>query len=331
MSKARHSRGVGLLLFDLDDTIVQSGTYVSPRVIAALNAAHDAGFVLAIASGRPRCMLDATILRTGVMDYCVCANGATVHRLDDGSLVAARPMSREEALDCHATGSRFEASWNAFVEEDAYFELKGMSYLFTGRTGALARGRRNERGARKRPLVVRVLSFAQRGLRYVWRMVSNRSQHQVRSVRRILEGASDGVHKMGCVFPNAVSCEDCERALRSDGRFEVARMGAVELEITARGTTKGTGAKLLLDHLGIDAKDSVAFGDGGNDLPLADAVGRFVAMGNAEESVKQAADEVCASVSEDGVAQWIECMLEQRHMVGDDASRRADNETKVGA
>ena len=88
-------------------------------------------------------------------------------------------------------------------------------------------------------------------------------------------------------------------------------MGQTELEITARGTTKGTGARLLLDLLGVDAERSVAFGDGGNDLPLADAVGRFVAMGNAEESVRQAAAEVCAPVNEDGVAQWIECMLER--------------------
>ena len=308
---ARHHGGVGLLLFDLDDTIVQSGSYVSPRVIAALHAAHDAGFVLAIASGRPKCMLDATIVHSGVMDYCVCANGATVHRLDDDALVAARPMSREDALWCHATGSGFGASWNAFVGESAYFELKGMSYLITGRTGALARSRRSDVGTRKKPLGIRACSFVRRGLRYVWRMASNRSQHQVRSVRHVLEGAACGVHKMGCVFPDVSSCDDCERVLRSDGRYEVARMGQTELEVTARGTTKGTGARLLLEHLDMDAARSVAFGDGGNDLPLADAVGRFVAVGNAEESVKQAAAEVCASVSEDGVAQWIECMLER--------------------
>ena len=299
------------MLFDLDDTIVQSGSYVSPRVVAAIRAAHDAGFVLAIASGRPRCMLDATILRTDIMDYCVCANGATVHRLDDGALVAARPMSREEALRCYAIASEFGASWNAFVGEGAYFELKGMSYLITGRTGALARAQRNDVGARRRPFIVRACVFVRRGFRYVWRMVSNRSQHQVRSVRRILERATDGVHKMGCVFPDASSCDEGERALRSEGRYEVARMGATELEITARGTTKGTGAQLLLEHLGMEAANSVAFGDGGNDLPMASVVGRFVAVGNAEESVKRAADEVCPPVSEDGVAQWIECMLER--------------------
>lgn len=308
---ARYLGGTGLLLFDLDDTIVQSGSYVSPRVLDTLRAAHDAGFVLAIASGRPRCMLDATILGSDVMDYCVCANGATVHRLADGALVAARPMSREDALLCHTIGCRYGAAWNAFVGEGAYFELRGMSYMITGRTGALARARRNDVGARRRPLIVRMCTFVRRGLRYAWRMASNRRQHQVRSIRHVLERASSGVHKMGCVFPNPSSCDDALRVLQSDGRFEIARMGMTELEITAKGTTKGAGAKLLLKHLGMEAKDSVAFGDGGNDLPMAHVVGRFVAVGNAEDSVKRAADEVCASVSEDGVAQWIECMLER--------------------
>ena len=277
-------------------------------------------------------MLDPTILRSDLMDYCVCANGATVHRLADGDLVAVRPMSREDALCCHAIGCSYGASWNAFVGESAYFELRGMSYMITGRTGALARARRNDAGERRRPPIVRICTFVRRGLGYVWRMASNRSQHQVRSVRHILERATSGVHKMGCVFPNSSSCNDALLALRSDGRFEIARMGATELEVTARGTTKGTGAKLLLEHLGMEAQKSVAFGDGGNDLPMADVVGRFVAVGNAEDAVKQAADEVCASVSEDGVAQWIECMLERGGIRSSAKPPHViDHGTKVGA
>ena len=44
-------------------------------------------------------------------------------------------------------------------------------------------------------------------------------------------------------------------------------------------------------------------------MPLAAAVGRFVAMGNADEEVKAQADDVCPSVADDGVAVWIESNL----------------------
>ena len=86
-------------------------------------------------------------------------------------------------------------------------------------------------------------------------------------------------------------------------------MGATELEITARGVNKGTGVAELMAYMGVSANAAVAFGDGGNDLPLAQAVGRFVAMGNADEELKAVADEVCPSVDKDGVAVWIESNL----------------------
>ena len=43
-----------------------------------------------------------------------------------------------------------------------------------------------------------------------------------------------------------------------------------------------------------------------NDAPLIGHVGRFVAVGNASEELKEICDEVCASLSEDGVARWLE-------------------------
>ena len=45
----------------------------------------------------------------------------------------------------------------------------------------------------------------------------------------------------------------------------------------------------------------MAFGDGGNDIPMLRHVGIGVAMGNAENDVKQVADYVTASVDEDGI------------------------------
>jgi hydroxymethylpyrimidine pyrophosphatase-like HAD family hydrolase len=45
----------------------------------------------------------------------------------------------------------------------------------------------------------------------------------------------------------------------------------------------------------------MAFGDGGNDIPLIEYAGTGVAMGNATDDVKAAADYVTGTVGEDGV------------------------------
>ena len=73
------------------------------------------------------------------------------------------------------------------------------------------------------------------------------------------------------------------------------------LDIIAQGGGKVTGIKRWLDRLGIAPEETIAFGDGDNDLEMLRFVGTGVAMGNAEEAVKAAADYVTADIDEDGV------------------------------
>lgn len=80
-------------------------------------------------------------------------------------------------------------------------------------------------------------------------------------------------------------------------------------DITARGADKGTALKTVAAHLGISAEETMAFGDGGNDKSILQAAGTGIAMGNAPDDVKAAADYVTASVDDDGVAKAIRKFL----------------------
>lgn len=64
---------------------------------------------------------------------------------------------------------------------------------------------------------------------------------------------------------------------------------------------KHRGVELFLDYFGIPKEESIAFGDGGNDIDLLLAAGEGIAMGNAEDEVKKKADDVTTSVDEDGI------------------------------
>ena len=72
-------------------------------------------------------------------------------------------------------------------------------------------------------------------------------------------------------------------------------------DITARGADKGTALKVMAARIGVDVSETMAFGDGGNDKPIIGAAGIGVAMGNATDDVKAAADYVTSSVDDDGV------------------------------
>ena len=77
------------------------------------------------------------------------------------------------------------------------------------------------------------------------------------------------------------------------------------MEIYSADVSKATGIERALEHLGIPAADSCAFGDGLNDLEMMDAVGTSLVMGNAGNELKAKADFVLPSVDEDGVAEGI--------------------------
>ena len=76
--------------------------------------------------------------------------------------------------------------------------------------------------------------------------------------------------------------------------------GGVDI-IPAEGG-KALGIQAVLDHYGIDKSETMAFGDGDNDLDMFDAVGFSVAMGNAVPQLIAAADYVTADVDDDGIA-----------------------------
>ena len=72
-------------------------------------------------------------------------------------------------------------------------------------------------------------------------------------------------------------------------------------DIVPGGLSKSYGASKILERIGIGPEECIAFGDGGNDIPLLRYAGIGVAMGNAPESVRSAADYVTDSVENDGV------------------------------
>ena len=67
--------------------------------------------------------------------------------------------------------------------------------------------------------------------------------------------------------------------------------------------------KMLARHINCDLKDIIAFGDALNDICMLKAAGTGVAMGNAEDSVKAAADIIAPPNTEDGVAKIINDLL----------------------
>ena len=78
------------------------------------------------------------------------------------------------------------------------------------------------------------------------------------------------------------------------------------IEVNIRAANKGNALRILCNHLGIDLSQTMAFGDGGNDITMLRCAGTGVAMANACREAKEAADDVTADNEKDGVAVYLE-------------------------
>jgi Cof subfamily protein (haloacid dehalogenase superfamily) len=84
------------------------------------------------------------------------------------------------------------------------------------------------------------------------------------------------------------------------------------LEFAAKGVTKGAGLDFLAEHLGFTKEQTIAFGDGENDIELVEWASYGVAVGNASDRIKALADWVCPPAEEEGVAQVLEALLDSK-------------------
>lgn len=86
----------------------------------------------------------------------------------------------------------------------------------------------------------------------------------------------------------------------------IVRSQADFLEIIGPDVSKGNALLHYGKSLGVTPEEMVMFGNSENDISMLTLPGYAVAVGNAEDSVKAIADDICLSNEEDGVAHWIE-------------------------
>lgn len=83
------------------------------------------------------------------------------------------------------------------------------------------------------------------------------------------------------------------------------RWTPVFTDIVAEGNSKARGMEAICKHFGIRQEETIAFGDGGNDIEMLQWAGIGIAMGNAEQSVKDHADMVTTDVDNEGIEQAV--------------------------
>ncbi len=272
-----------LIVFDLDGTLLDNDKRIPEENRRALERAAAEGVLLVPATGRILRGIPEQLRALPFLRCYILANGAEIYDTrEKRSLAQAnvpleltlRVMDWLDALpvlyDCYQD----DQGWMSQAMYDAAPPYFGFE-----------------------PFMLRLL---------------DRLRIRVPDLKQTLREHGRPVQKIQCFFrpeDNALRLETIARFPAVFPELIAASSTSNNMEINSVHAGKGNGLRLLCAALGIDPADTLAFGDGTNDLSLLEAAGRGVAMANAEPAVKAAADAVCESNVECGVAKEIARVL----------------------
>ncbi len=272
------------IILDIDGTLYTSEKKISPRTLKALLAAQDKGVKLILASGRPaRVMVDvAKQLKMNEHDgLLVSYNGAAVIDCQTNELLFNQAMTVKEV--------------KAVLTHLENFDV--MPMIAKGDTMYVNNVYNNNIHYKDKD--INIIQYESRGGKYLLCEKENLAEFADFELNKILIAADpDYLTK---------NYENIRKPF--EGKLSSMFTAAFYYEFTAKGIDKGNALRNVLTPMGIDAKDCIAFGDGQNDMSIIEFAGLGVAMDNAVDELKNAAQEITASNDNDGIALVVERYL----------------------
>ncbi|HTD15372.1 MAG TPA: Cof-type HAD-IIB family hydrolase [Chthoniobacterales bacterium] len=272
MSQAK----IRLIAIDVDGTLLNGRHRVEPAVAVSLREQHQRGTKIVLATARSPQLMGAVLAELGFLPLLICFSGAWI---GDPNLqsIQQKPFYQRE-LSAMATEQVIDIGLSCHLEPNVFYPFEW----------------------RVRKLTTEVMTESD--ITQVKPFVSSELLEGSRCPSKILLISKPGDTTAAI---QRVASEVCS--------FTTATFSKPNyLEIIAPGVNKARSLALLAERLGFDMSATAAIGDGLNDLEMIESSAFGVAMGNAQEEVKSAADWVTSSHDEAGVAAAIQELSRRR-------------------
>lgn len=273
-------RQIKLVALDLDGTLFNHKSQITPKTVTAIQKALHAGVHVVISTGRPAVGIPMEEIQKTDIRYAITTNGSGIYQLNPRECIYENSMDKEIVLPIIDFLMTKDIHMDAFIHGGAYSPTKCREVAYKLDMPEALRHYIVDTRIRKDDLA----GFIREENLTVQKMTLN------------FYPLLDGTLK---------DREEVKAFLLANPNIQCVSGGYNNLEFTKAGVTKGLGLFALAKHLGISMEETMAIGDTENDISILEAAGLGVAMENATEEVKAVADIVTGSNENDGVAEAI--------------------------
>lgn len=267
---------IKLIALDLDGTLLNSKKEISQRTLRTLTECCQKGLWIVPCTGRSASGIPEEIIRIPGVRYAITTNGAVIEDMTQKQIIDTCMLPSEQTLELLRFVDSYDVMYDPYINgrgitEDRFFEHLS-EYGLTPELQELVR--------RTRDVHPNILEF--------------------------VENSRKPAEKINLFFSDMEERAKLRAELEKRDDILVTSSLPNNLEINAHGATKGAALLRLASHLGLEAGQTMAIGDGENDLSMIQAAGIGVAMKNGKEELLAAADYITDTNDEDGVAAAID-------------------------
>ena len=264
-----------MVVTDLDGTLLNSKKQVSEGNAQAIKKLKDHNVEFVMATGRSDVMTRAYTKQLKNANIVIGCDGAAIRNIRTGEILYENHLSSET---CH----------KAFEICEKY----GLQYYVFAKDELVSDDPQNER-----------FLIHQR----FNKTVEEDEQIPMQVVDDLNEYVNDHiVYKIVASHNDTQYLDEVAEVVKKETDADAIRSGKRVLAIKARGVSKAEAIKKLAQILEISIEDIIAFGDEVNDIEMLKLAGLGIAMENADDVVKEAADVIAGNNDQDGVGKELE-------------------------
>ena len=262
---------IKLIATDLDGTFLQGGHTPHPENIKAVRACQQAGIKVCVCTGRNWAECRKIVKDVGFDDFCAVNNGASIIEVNTGEL---------------RYHNRFDPNAIAGLV-DVMLEYPGVKFGLTGlESTAVLSGYMEDWFEQEPEELLEEL--------YHLKIYDTKEE--------LVDACREDVERINCRLPFLQYFEQVREKMKRYTDIEMMQSTDGYLEISAKDGTKAEALTVLADIYNVKPENVMALGDNYNDLYMLAWAGTGVAMGNADQRLKDMADHVTDTNKNAGVA-----------------------------